>query len=57
MEDEIENGKQIKDNTAQDVGPPSSKSGRRYGSTGMDRMSWEENQGPVHGSEKKYNGG
>ena len=55
MEDEIENWKQIKNNTAEDVGSPppppppsfSPKSDRRYGSTGIHGMSWKENQGSV----------
>ena len=47
MEHEIENGKQIKDNTAEDIGPPTSKSGKRNGNTGMNGMSWEANQGHV----------
>ena len=45
---EMGNGKLIKDNSAEDFAPPprpSPKFGRRYGSTGMDGMSWEENQG------------
>ena len=36
--------------TAEDVGPPPPpprKSGRKFGSTGIDGMSWEENQGSV----------
>ena len=44
IENEIENGKQIKDNAAEDVGPPPSpfsKSGRIFVSTGMDIMAWE----------------
>ena len=47
MEDKIVNGKQIKNNTAEDVGLPIPKSDRRYGSIGIDKMSWEENQGSV----------
>ena len=56
MEDEIEKGKKIKNNTTEDVGPPSPKSGRKYGSAGVHGMSWEENQGTVM-EVRKCNGG
>ena len=35
---------------------PSPKSGRKYGSPGIDRMSWEENQGTVM-EVREHNGG
>ena len=50
MEDEIENVKQINNNTAEDLGPPpppSRKSGTKYRSTGIGGMSREENQGSM----------
>ena len=47
MEDEIEDGKQLKMKPPKTCPPPLRKYGRKCGSTGIYGMSWEENQRSV----------